>query len=103
MVSNETQPKKSNYFSDATNGIFEKYEMNKLSNYGVIIAITIINVATWLLISRVYNMVRVFQDMGSVGLSLFLLGIIIGLFSVIFLYFNAKTNFLIDERNKRLD
>ena len=102
MISNVELPEKSNSSISESKGILEKYELVKLNKYAVISMITIINLATWMVIFRIRDFWFVDGQISIVGFTLIMLGMTIGLFTILFLYFNQKTNFLIDERNKRL-
>jgi len=102
MTSNAELPEKSNSSTLDSKGILEKYELVKLNKYAVISMITIINLATWMVIFRIRDFWFVDGQINIVGFTLIMLGMTIGLFTILFLYFNQKTNFLIDERNKRL-
>lgn len=103
MTYSINSPEKPNSSPEEPKGVFEKYEMVKLNKYGIIITIAIINIATWLSIHKITLTWNVIENASAVGFTLILLGVTVGLFSVAILYFNHKTNFLLDERTKKLE
>ena len=84
--------------TDETKGIFEKYEMHKLNKYGVAITLAIINTATWIMIYQINYSWNVYADVDLLAFTSIMFGVAVALLSVVFLYFNKKTNFLLDDR-----
>jgi len=93
--------KKPNASTDETKGIFEKYEMEKLNKYAVAITMAIINTATWMLVYQINYSWNVYVDTNLLAFTSIMLGVTVTLFSLVFLYFNKKINFLLDERTRK--
>ena len=93
--------KKPNASTDETKGIFEKYEMEKLNKYAVAITIAIINTATWIMVYQINYSWNVYADANLLAFTSIMLGVTVTLFSLVFLYFNKKINFLLDERTRK--
>ena len=83
--------------------ILEKYEMGKLNKYAVAITITIINIAAWIMVYQINYSWSVFTDANLLAITSIMLGVTVALFSAIFLYFNKKINFLLDERTPKTE
>ena len=98
VQNNATKPTS---FTDETNKILEKYEMHKLNKYVVAITIAIINTATWLMIYQINYSWNVNTNENLLAFTSVMLGVTVALFSLVFLYFNKKINFLLDERARK--
>ncbi len=81
-------------------GVFEKYEMIKLNKYAIVATIAIINLASLIMIYQINFSWNLILNPNLILLGSIKLGIIIALLSALFLYFNKKINFLLDERKK---
>ena len=95
--------KKPNASTDENKGIFEKYEMEKLNKYAVAITMAIINTATWMLVYHINYSWNVYADANLLAFTSIMLGVTVALFSAVFLYFNKKINFLLDERTRKVE
>ena len=103
MIDNQNNTKKPNSSTDDTKGIFEKYEMHKLNKFAVAATLVIINLAIWMLVYQINYSWNVFADVDLLAFTSILLGVIVALFSGVFLYFNKKIDFLLDERTGKLE
>ena len=103
MTVNPNSIKKPNSFTDETKGILEKYEMQKLNKYVVVITIAIINTASWIAIYHLNYLWNILGNLNLLAFTLIMLGVTVTLFSVVFLYSNKKINYLLDERDEKLD
>ena len=103
MVNIQNNFNKSNSSTDDTRGILEKYEMHKLNKYVVVTTMAIINVATWMLVYKINYSWNVYADVNLLAFTSIMLGVTVTLFSLVFLYFNKKINFLLDERTQKLE
>ena len=101
MIDIQNSSKKLNSSLGETSGILEKYEMGKLNKYGVVITIAIINIALWSLIYRIYRSQDMYYDYDLIIFTLMMFGVVVALFSLVFLYFNKKTNYLLDQRTQK--
>ena len=104
MANIQDSTEKPNSFTDETNKILEKYEMEKLNKYVVAIALATINTATWIMVYQInYSWNVVYANANLLAFTSIMLGVTVGLFSIIFLYFNKKINLLLDERTQKLE
>lgn len=103
MIDIQNNTKKPNSSLDETRGIFEKYEMYKLNKYAVTATVAIINISTWMLVYKINYSWNVYADVDLLAFTSILLGVTVTLFSGVFLYFNKKINFLLDERTGKLE
>ncbi len=103
MTNIQNNTKKISFSTDRSKGIIEKYDMGKLNKYGVAITAAIINLATWMLVYQINYSWNVYADTSLLAFTSILFGVTVVLLSVVFLYFNKKINFLLDERDTKLE
>jgi len=103
MTNIQDDTKKPSSSPDEIDKILEKYEMEKLNKYVVVITLAIINTATWIMIYQINYSWNVYTDTNLLAFTSILLGVTVALFSVVFLYFNKKINLLLDERTQKLE
>jgi len=103
MANIQDNTKKPNSSTDEIDKILEKYEMGKLNKYAVLITLAIINTATWIMVYQINNSWNAYTDANLLTFTSIMLGVTVALFSGVFLYFNKKINFLLDERTRKVE
>jgi len=101
MTNIQDDTKKPNSSPDEIDKILEKYEMGKLNKYAVAMTIAIINTATWIMVYQINYSWNVYTNANLLAFTSIMLGVTVALFSAVFLYFNKKINFLLDERTRK--
>ena len=102
MINLQNDSEKPNSSPDEIERVFEKYEMQKLNKYAIAATIVIINLASWITVYQINYSWNIYENLDLLAFTSIMLGVTVGLLSVVFLYFNKKINFLLDERTKKL-